>query len=102
VAIIDVIWNGFLESIKIAAMAEAYEVNVAPHNYYGHLCSAVSAHFCVVVPNSRHGDRHRSVAWRDELFVDAPWIVDGELLLPTGPGWGVEVNEAAVLKHRRR
>ena len=42
VAIIDVIWNGFLELIKIAAMAEAYEVNVAPHNYYGHLCSAVS------------------------------------------------------------
>ena len=40
VAIIDVIWNGFLESIKIAAMAEAYEVNCAPHNFYGHLCSA--------------------------------------------------------------
>src|SRR6202012_2698663 len=33
VAIIDVIWEGFPESIKIAAMAEAYEVNVAPHKY---------------------------------------------------------------------
>ena len=38
VAIVDVIWNGFLESIKIAAMAEVYEVNCAPHNFYGHLC----------------------------------------------------------------
>jgi galactonate dehydratase len=97
VAIIDVIWNGFLESIKIAAMAEAYEVNCAPHNYYGHLCSAVSAHFCAVVPNFRVMEIDiDSVSWRDELFVNAPKIEDGELILPTGPGWGVEVNEAAV------
>jgi galactonate dehydratase len=100
VAIIDVIWNGFLESIKIAAMAEAYEVNCAPHNYYGHLCSAVSAHFCAVVPNFRIMEIDiDSVAWRDELFVNAPKIEDGDLILPTGPGWGVEVNEAAVRAH---
>ncbi len=100
VAIIDVIWNGFLESIKIAAMAEAYEVNCAPHNYYGHLCSAISAHFCAVVPNFRVMEIDiDSVAWRDELFINAPVIEDGELIIPTGPGWGVEVNEAAVRAH---
>ena len=32
VAIIDVIWNGLNESLKIAAMADVYEINVAPHN----------------------------------------------------------------------
>lgn len=53
VAIIDVMWNGYPESLKIAAMAEAYEVNVAPHNYCGHLASAVSAHVCAAVPNLR-------------------------------------------------
>ena len=37
-----------------------------------------------------------SVKWRDELFVNPPAIENGELVLPTGPGWGVEVNEAAV------
>jgi galactonate dehydratase len=100
VVIIDVIWNGFLESIKIAAMAEAYEVNVAPHNYYGHLSTAISAHFCATVPNLRVMEVDvDSVAWRDELFLNAPVIEDGELLLPTGPGWGVEVNEAAVRAH---
>jgi L-alanine-DL-glutamate epimerase-like enolase superfamily enzyme len=103
VAIIDVIWNGFLESIKIAAMAEAYEVNVAPHNYYGHLCSAVSAHFCAVVPNFRVMEIDiDSVAWRDELFINAPAIEAGDLILPKGPGWGVEVNEAAVRAHPPR
>jgi galactonate dehydratase len=100
VVIIDVIWNGFLESIKIAAMAEAYEVNVAPHNYYGHLSTAISAHFCATAPNFRVMEVDvDSVAWRDELFLNAPVIEDGDLLLPTGPGWGVEVNEAAVRAH---
>src|SRR5260370_20310718 len=38
-AIIDVAWNGILESVKIASMADAYEVTVAPHNFNGHLGS---------------------------------------------------------------
>jgi galactonate dehydratase len=100
VGIIDVIWNGMLEAVKIAAMAEAYEVNVAPHNYYGHLCSAISAHFCAVVPNLRVMEIDvDSVAWRDELFSAVPAIEAGEMLLPAGPGWGVEVNETAVRAH---
>ena len=53
VAIIDVPWNGLAESLKIAAMADAYEVNVAPHNFYGHLATMMSAHFAAVVPNFR-------------------------------------------------
>jgi galactonate dehydratase len=52
-AIVDVIWNGFAESLKIASMADVYEVNVAPHNFYGHLASVISAHFCAAVSNFR-------------------------------------------------
>lgn len=100
VAIIDVIWNGFLESVKIASMAEAYEVNCAPHNYYGHLCSAISAHFCAVIPNFRVMEIDiDSAAHRDELFIGAPVIENGDLIIPSGPGWGIEVNEAAVRAH---
>lgn len=103
VAIIDVVWNGFLESLKMASMAEAYEVNVAPHNYYGHLCSAISAHFCAAVPNLRIMEIDiDSVAWRDELFTTKPEIVDGELVLPQGPGWGVDVDEAGLRAHPTR
>jgi L-alanine-DL-glutamate epimerase-like enolase superfamily enzyme len=97
VVIIDVLWNGFLEAMKVASMAESYEVNVAPHNYYGHLATAISAHFCAVTPNFRVMEVDvDSVRWRDELFLNVPVIENGDLLLPTGPGWGVEVNEAAV------
>lgn len=97
VAIVDVIWNGYMESLKIAAMADVYEVNVAPHNFYGHLSSVISAHFCAAVPNLRIMETDiDAVPWRDEL-VDTPPVIDnGDFLLPTKPGWGVEVNEAAV------
>jgi hypothetical protein len=36
VAIVDTPWNGVWQSMKIAAAAEAHEVNVACHNFYGH------------------------------------------------------------------
>ena len=53
VAIIDAPWNGVLETMKIAAMAEAYEINVAPHNFYGHLSTMMNVHFAAAVPNLR-------------------------------------------------
>ena len=97
VPIIDVIWNGLAESVKIATMADAYEVNVAPHNFYGHLCSAISAHFCAIVPNFRVMEIDiDSVPWRDEFVMTPPTIENGEFVVPTGPGWGIEVNEKAI------
>ncbi len=105
VAIIDTPWNGVAESVKIAAMADAYEVNVAPHNFYGHLATLMSAHFAAVVPNLRIMEIDSdTVAWYDDLVTEKPQITDGYLTLPTGPGWGTEVNEKAVHAHppRRR
>jgi L-alanine-DL-glutamate epimerase-like enolase superfamily enzyme len=97
VAIVDVIWNGLNESLKIASMADVYEVNVAPHNFYGHLCSAISATFSALVPNFRVMEIDiDSAPWRDEFYLTVPTIQDGMFVLPSGPGWGIEVNEKAV------
>ena len=97
VAIVDVIWNGLNESLKIASMADVYEVNVAPHNFYGHLCSAISATFSALVPNFRVMEIDiDSAPWRDEFYTVVPTIENGEFILPEGPGWGIDVNEAAV------
>lgn len=103
VAIVDVPWNGILESVKIAAMAEAYEVNVAPHNFYGHISTLMSAHFCAAVPNFRIMEIDiDDVPWKDELVTVPPVIEQGHLVLPTGPGWGAEVNEAVIRAHPPR
>ena len=99
-AIVDVIWNGFAESLKIASMADVYEVNVAPHNFYGHLASAISAHFCAAVPNFRIMEIDiDGVPWRDEIVDNPPVFENGDYILPKGPGWGVEPNEAAMRRH---
>jgi len=42
------------------------------------------------------------VPWQDELVTVKPRIEQGHLLLPTGPGWGTEVNEEAVRAHPAR
>jgi galactonate dehydratase len=97
VAIIDTPWNGVWQSMKIAAAAEAYEVNVAPHNFYGHLCTMMNAHFSCAVPNLRimETDIDR-LAWDHELFSHAPEIVDGHLIMSDRPGWGTDPVEEAI------
>jgi L-alanine-DL-glutamate epimerase-like enolase superfamily enzyme len=100
VAIIDVVWNGLPESVRIANLAEAYEVNVAPHNFYGHISSLISAHFCAAVPNLRIMEYEADdVPWKDDLVTTPPVVENGELVLPSGPGWGADVNEEAVRAH---
>ena len=97
VAIVDTPWNGVWQSMKIAAAAEAHEVNVAPHNFYGHLCTMMNAHFSAAVPNLRimETDIDR-LAWDDELVSHPPVYENGYLVMPDRPGWGTEPNEAAI------
>ncbi|MEM7276355.1 MAG: mandelate racemase/muconate lactonizing enzyme family protein [Actinomycetota bacterium] len=100
VAIVDTVWNGTWQSMKIAAAANAHEVHVAPHNFYGHLSTMMSAHFAAAVPNLRimETDIDR-LPWDDELFTVVPTIEDGHLVVPDGPGWGTEPDEAALAAH---
>jgi galactonate dehydratase len=102
-AIIDVAWNGILESMKIASMADAFEVNVAPHNFNGHLGSLISAHMCAAIPNFRVMEIDiDDVLWKDDIVTTPPVIENGNLLLPTGSGWESDVNEAFVRAHPPR
>jgi galactonate dehydratase len=98
VAIIDLIWNGYLEATKMAALAEAYEVNVSTHNYCGGLLSdVISTHFAAAVPNLRQVEFDvEDVPWKAE-FLTGPLVVEGgEIVVPQAPGWGLDVNEAFV------
>ena len=97
VAIIDTVWNGVWQSMKIAASAEAHEVTVAPHNFYGHLCTMMNVHFAAAVPHLRimEIDIDR-LPWDHELFTHLPIIEDGHLIVPDRPGWGTEPNEEAI------
>jgi galactonate dehydratase len=97
VAVVDVPWNGLWESVRIATLADAYEVNCAPHNFYGDLATLMSAHFCAAIPNFRIMEIEvDDVPWKSDLVTKAPVIENGELIVPAGPGWGADINEEAL------
>ena len=100
VAIVDVPWNGIWTSLKIAAMCEAHEINCAPHNFYGHISTLMSAHFCAAIPNFRIMEIDiDDVPWKDEIVTNPPVIENGVLQVPTGPGWGSELDEKVIAAH---
>ena len=100
VASVDVIWNGFHQSKKVADLAETFEVNCAPHNYYSHLATFISAQWCAAIPNARILELDvDDVPWREELTTAVPEIREGEVVVPTAPGWGADVDEDVLRAH---
>jgi galactonate dehydratase len=85
--------GGLLELKKIAAMAEAEYVTVAPHNPMGPVATAVNVHFAVSTPNFLILEYSPDdVGKRRDLLVEPLKVTDGYIDVPTAPGLGVELN----------
>ena len=94
------ICGGLLEMRKIAAIAEAHYVSVAPHNPMGPLATAVNVHFAAATPNFKILEYilPTNTEWNE--WVDDPYLPkDGYLELRDRPGLGVEVNEDAITEN---
>ena len=101
VFMVDVPWNGFTQSKKVGDLAEVFQLNVAPHNYYSHLSTFISASLCAVLPNVRIMELDiDDVPWKGDLVTELPQIIDGYMTIPTRPGWGTDLNEKELVKHR--
>ena len=98
--------GGLLEMRKIAAIAEAFYVTVAPHNPMGPLATAVNVHFSAACANFKileyrlpmgaayHSDGMATDGDRAAYVLDPYLPKDGYLeLRPDRPGWGVEIDE---------
>jgi len=97
---IDILWNGFVRSREIATVANLYEMNVTPHNYYSHLATFIAANWCACTPNLRMMEYDvDDVPWRDTLVTRLPAIANGEMHIPTGAGWGVDIDEEVLREH---
>jgi len=96
--------GGILEVRKIAAMAEAYDVAVAPHCPLGPLALAACLQIAACTPNHAIQEIslgiHYNTGGHDLLNFctdKAPLTpIDGYLPVPEGPGLGVDIDEAAV------
>ena len=95
------ICGGLLEMKKIAALAEAHYVSVAPHNPCGPLATAVNVHFAAGTHNFlilEYAADDRSP--RRDVLREPIRLRHGYLDLPTAPGLGVELNEEFVRADR--
>ena len=104
VASVDVIWNGFHQAKKIADLAETFEVNCAPHNYYSHLATFIAAQWCAAIPNARILEIDvDDVPWRDELVTAVPGDrAAASCACRRGPGWGADVARTCCASTRGR
>ncbi|MCA9063216.1 MAG: galactonate dehydratase [Planctomycetaceae bacterium] len=94
--------GGFTEARRIAALADAYRIALAPHNPQGPVSTAASLEFGFSQPNYIICESvHNDVPWRDEV-VQEGFTVDTATRTVTPnsrPGLGIEINEQAVRRH---
>ncbi|QLG27813.1 mandelate racemase/muconate lactonizing enzyme family protein [Halorarum halophilum] len=93
--------GGITEGKKIAGLAEADHVDIAPHNPQGPVASAIYSHFCASIPNFRIQELFQTydVEWVDELLVEPLVVEDGYMEIPEGPGFGIELDMDVVEEH---
>ncbi|KJF67519.1 galactarate dehydratase [Rhizobium nepotum] len=103
--------GGMSEMRRIATLAEAHFVSIAPHNPMGPLATAVNVHFSAAQQNFRileyrlpkgqcyvYGGTDLEKREDETRYVVDPYLPkDGYLeLRPDRPGWGVEMDEKAM------
>ncbi len=87
---------------KVAAMAEAYGVEMAFHNAFGPIQNAVTVQLDATLPNFLIQESFYDCfpAWKRQLVRDQSRVVNGQTKVPTRPGIGVEVDEKVLEEHR--
>jgi galactonate dehydratase len=97
--------GGISELKKIATMAEAYDVAVAPHCPLGPICLAASLQVDFCTPNAFIQEQSLGIHYNQgsdllDYLVDPSVFhyADGFVHRLTGPGLGVEIDEAKVRK----
>lgn len=85
--------GGLLEFRKICALADAFDMPVAPHNISSPVGTVASVHACATVPNAFVLEWHASeVEWWDDLHTGSPLIAEGSISVPEQPGLGIELD----------
>ncbi len=94
--------GGFSEARRIAALAEAYRIALAPHNPQGPVSTAASLEFGFSQPSYVICETvHSDVPWRADVVQEGFTVEkEGRIVRPNRrPGLGVELNEAEIAKH---
>ena len=91
IIMLDLSWvGGISEAKKVATMAEAHQLPVAPHDCTGPVVLTASTHLSLNAPNALIQESVRAfyTGWYTELVTDLPIIENGTIRLPAKPGLG--------------
>jgi galactonate dehydratase len=92
--------GGLLELTRIAAMADADGVSVAPHNPSGPVSTAASIQVCAVIKNFRLLEfQWGEVDWRRDVLNPPELFARGAIGVPDRAGFGIELNDNVVRAH---
>jgi L-alanine-DL-glutamate epimerase-like enolase superfamily enzyme len=94
VVMLDLSWcGGLTEARKIAGMADAWQLPVAPHDCTGPVVWAASTHLSLHAPNALVQESVRAFysGWYRELVTELPVVKDGMISLGDRPGLGLEL-----------
>ena len=97
--------GGISELMRIAAFAEVYGIEVAPHNPYGPVALAASAHAAAAIPNFLILEHYRLRPWFDDVQSLSVPVSGGYIdvdELARRPGLGVELDLDVVRAHPHR
>ncbi|MEX2461914.1 MAG: galactonate dehydratase [Paenibacillaceae bacterium] len=97
--------GGITECKKIASMAEAYDVALAPHCPLGPIALAACLHLDATAHNAFIQEQSLGIHYNEgsdllDYLIDPSVFAyqDGHVKIPQGPGLGIEINEAHVRK----
>jgi galactonate dehydratase len=91
--------GGIAETLRIAALAEMYNIAVAPHNPNGPVGTAASVHAAACMPAFVILEYALSPT-RDDCQAGEPLrATQGRISLPTAPGLGIDLDESYLARH---
>ncbi|MFN5330440.1 MAG: galactonate dehydratase [Planctomycetota bacterium] len=94
--------GGLTGARRVAALAEAWRIALAPHNPQGPVSTAASLEFGFSQPSYISCETvHHDVPWRQDVVSEGFTVEKvGRIVRPnTRPGLGIEINEAEVRRH---
>jgi L-alanine-DL-glutamate epimerase-like enolase superfamily enzyme len=95
IAILDIGWvGGITQARKVAALAEAFERPVAPHDCTGPVVYTACSHLSLHLPNVILQEHVRAFAtgWYTELVTALPALTAGMITPPSGAGLGTALR----------
>jgi galactonate dehydratase len=94
-------FGGLTQMRKLAGMAEAHGLTIAPHSgSLGPVAEFAAVHLLAAIPNALMLERMEpDWAGRADTLTTRLEALDGYLTVPCGPGLGVQIDEAFVAAH---